>query len=895
MVINQTTAMLIKTSHLLLFLILRLIPSYAFPIQPHQHRLHTILFDSDYVQSKVGRTSIVGQTREGRAFVTALETDVRNALSPTAAATDSVGLSITIDATTVPEIQLHQRITFRPLRHLPETTSPDAPARCETTCGDGTLNNNETCPILTYLEIIGRPHSTTASYPTLRQIDNSPAYGLFHIDTNPTDDLDSDTNNCGVTYETNVNRQAKSSTQIILSLKNVVLSHTLHVFPAIFMTTVQRSDVLSNANNPLRSSLLLLSNVVLQNGDGNNGSPSVISLLAKDASISASINHTIIQNNVNLMASALFMSNLGGDTTVQLNAQLNNCTFRDNTNGLRSITSSALSLTSLSPIGQHNLILKDSTFQSNTNGAPSSSSSSTCQIWIRTNSVQTLKSNIIDTIFEPTPLDTFCVAQTVTPCLRGEGMVQIGTCTSCSKGKYSLGGNNAECLDCVGGQYSANVGSSSCNKCVAGKTSGVLNDNSGINSGGKRNQVGGVRGASICVDCSAGTYASVQGSAICMECAAGKSSRRPSSSSSTSEDGEDGDGNSGDAAVGGAVLCFDCEMGKYASDIGNEICSNCAIGLYQNNLNQVLCFNCALGKYSNSIGSKSCIDCEAGTYTNTKASTTCKICLGDGNITKTNKNILNATGIGNIDCVPIPPTPSTTNEDLNDSILIPIVIGVVSFILVVSVVMGYWVVVQRNRRMARMILPEFPDGGEDQGVEMITERTPASIIQDQFDSHDTDHDGHIDFDELINLVREIIGVTNASEDAFQQIATILLKSVDTDGNGTLEQDEFTMLCLRVMRWPSHDVDSRLIRMVPHANNEERELLKYFFSHMNRWFMRKLSVIRRNSQINLENGHGVNSPGSEGSHFDPAEENDRREAEAVSFNAWEEKTALYDGR
>ena len=136
-----------------------------------------------------------------------------------------------------------------------------------------------------------------------------------------------------------------------------------------------------------------------------------------------------------------------------------------------------------------------------------------------------------------------------------------------------------------------------------------------------------------------------------------------------------------------------------------------------------------------------------------------------------------------------------------------------------------------------------------------------------------DHDGHIDGNELTNLIREIIGMENGSEDAFVQISSILLSSsgIDSDGNGSLEKDEFTMLCLRVMRWPSHDVDVRLKRMVPNCTREEMELLKYFFSHMNRWFMRKLAELRRTEE------------GSQGGSFDPAEEHSRRQAEHAVVN------------
>lgn len=105
------------------------------------------------------------------------------------------------------------------------------------------------------------------------------------------------------------------------------------------------------------------------------------------------------------------------------------------------------------------------------------------------------------------------------------------------------------------------------------------------------------------------------------------------------------------------------------------------------------------------------------------------------------------------------------------------------------------------------------------------------------------------------------------------ISNILLTSsiIDSDGNGTLEKDEFTMLCLRVMRWPIHDVDKRIQRMVPKGTEEQHNLLKFFFSHMNRWFMRKLNMLRSSESSESLGGHLL----------DPAEEHSIREAEKVN--------------
>ena len=70
--------------------------------------------------------------------------------------------------------------------------------------------------------------------------------------------------------------------------------------------------------------------------------------------------------------------------------------------------------------------------------------------------------------------------------------------------------------------------------------------------------------------------------------------------------------------------------------------------------------------------------------------------------------------------------------------------------------MMVWIVRQRKRRLARMVNPNFPDSTTEM-IATSNEITPASIINEQFLSHDLDHDGHIDATELKNLIEEIIG------------------------------------------------------------------------------------------------------------------------------------------
>ena len=132
---------------------------------PPSHRILTIDYDAAYVTSKVGNIAVAGTSREGRALVLALETDVRAALSPTATSGTAVGLQINIDGNSINGIQLHKRIAMRPFRYLGGST-------CETTCGFST-GNNETCPVVTYLKIRGIPHANTNALPTIKQIEGS--------------------------------------------------------------------------------------------------------------------------------------------------------------------------------------------------------------------------------------------------------------------------------------------------------------------------------------------------------------------------------------------------------------------------------------------------------------------------------------------------------------------------------------------------------------------------------------------------------------------------------------------------------------------------------------------------------------------------------------------------
>ena len=791
---------------------------------PPSHRILTIDYDAAYVTSKVGNIAVAGTSREGRALVLALETDVRAALSPTATSGTAVGLQINIDGNSINGIQLHKRIAMRPFRYLGGST-------CETTCGFST-GNNETCPVVTYLKIRGIPHANTNALPTIKQIEGSNAYGLFHVDTNPTYGTD---NNCGVTYEPG-NHSGTSSTTVVLALSNVVLSHNTRL-PAVHVTTLKM--VGSSASSTLRSTLVLLSRVVF-----DQNAHVALDIVSKHAPVHVQMNATHFTSNRGHGA-----LNIQSDGTTDLNVNVNNCTFENNQATVAGSGTRFLS----TGLPKHALTITSSTYRNNTVRPTGNDQSDDCQLWIRTDSTSASKSIVSPlhqeaAMFVPV-LPSLCVANTITTCLKGESVDNIGQCVPCAAGSYSVGGNDAVCTMCSAGQYTATSNSATCTKCDAGQTS--RGGQGGIVGAGSSRTAAG---STSCIECEKGKYSTATDSTTCKLCPPGHHASSVGSSS-----------------------CVLCETGKYDSNSnvgGSAECTACGVGTFSDSTGALSCSSCQVGTYASTVGLTACALCHRGTYADGVKSTACKTCNANANMyIKTKDGLVNQTGLGGVECVRLQDNSPSAATDGMDVTLIIVLSLSITFIVVVSVVMTIWVCRSRKRRRARMVNPNFPAAESVELTGQHEEITPASIINRQFQSHDLDHDGHIDGNELTNLIREIIGMENGSEDAFVQISSILLNSsgIDSDGNGSLEKDEFTMLCLRVMRWPSHDVDVRLKRMVPNCTREEMELLKYFFSHMNRWFMRKLAELRRTEV------------GSQGGSFDPAEEHSRRQAEHAVAN------------
>ena len=139
------------------------------------------------------------------------------------------------------------------------------------------------------------------------------------------------------------------------------------------------------------------------------------------------------------------------------------------------------------------------------------------------------------------------------------------SCTNCPPGKYLASENASSCTDCNAGKYSA---------MIAANASGVcLSCSPGLYSG---------RGASNCsgVPCPVGQYAVAEAAsaqqASCTKCAAGKRT----------------------SSVSGATSCVDCAAGEYATSDGSTDCTLCQAGTYQDGVSKTGCLLCGAGGWT---------------------------------------------------------------------------------------------------------------------------------------------------------------------------------------------------------------------------------------------------------------------------------------------------------
>ena len=71
-------------------------------------------------------------------------------------------------------------------------------------------------------------------------------------------------------------------------------------------------------------------------------------------------------------------------------------------------------------------------------------------------------------------------------------------------------------------------------------------------------------------------------------------------------------------------------------------------------------------------------------------------------------------------------------------------------------------------------------------------------------------------------------------DAYEIVADIIMSSLDTDRNGTLEENEFTLLAIRVLKWTDDERRVRLPRMFRDIDESALVHIDAFFAAMKKW-------------------------------------------------------------
>ena len=188
----------------------------------------------------------------------------------------------------------------------------------------------------------------------------------------------------------------------------------------------------------------------------------------------------------------------------------------------------------------------------------------------------------------------------------------LRSCTTCSEGRYGLGGKNVPCKYCPKGRYNDRTGITSeddCKVCPDGQyNDGVGAAQCKLCDYGK---VGFTQDTNkhYCNGCQAGQYMDQKGGiAACKKCVPGKYS------------------------VSTSRFCTPCEAGRYSPDASTEDeCKLCDAGKSTNNkvgqTSEAACIACPAGQYSDAKGSGSCKECPSGHFNNGEGNTdTCAKC-----------------------------------------------------------------------------------------------------------------------------------------------------------------------------------------------------------------------------------------------------------------------------
>ena len=115
----------------------------------------------------------------------------------------------------------------------------------------------------------------------------------------------------------------------------------------------------------------------------------------------------------------------------------------------------------------------------------------------------------------------------------------------------------------------------------------------------------------VCYNCKIGTFSANQGDNQCTPCPAGKYNNLTGQTNCKTCQ-------SGEFSHAGASSCMKCQVGHYQNIIGQSSCKECNAGTYTDGIGQADCKTCPSGMYSNKAASK-CIFCPGGTYSGTAA------------------------------------------------------------------------------------------------------------------------------------------------------------------------------------------------------------------------------------------------------------------------------------
>ena len=176
---------------------------------------------------------------------------------------------------------------------------------------------------------------------------------------------------------------------------------------------------------------------------------------------------------------------------------------------------------------------------------------------------------------------------------------QNGLAYACSAGYYCTGGVQTQC---PAGTFSPATGASACTACqscasvgyyssgCAGGSPGSCAQCTGLTVGFYYTSNGGQSNACASAGCPIGTY-SAQTYAV------------------------------------SSITCLQCQAGSYASVVGATACTQCAIGSYASMAGASACTVCAAGSYASIAAQQTpCTSCSSGTYATQAGATTCLAC-----------------------------------------------------------------------------------------------------------------------------------------------------------------------------------------------------------------------------------------------------------------------------